>query len=138
MTLQGRTILVLSVKRTTLTLLYDGSPGGTGRYHVTVTIGTVDHSLGNYATVIEAATAMGKWVSDRGLTFAPDSPHRLSEAQRNDADVLTLDVWTTAAYAEHVEERRTAWQRVDYDPYAHVAYRMGTRDSFPWLNHIAW
>lgn len=122
------------MKRTTITLLYDGSPGGTSRYYVTVTIGGIDRPLGSHATGTDAATAMGKWVHDRGLVFAPDSARRLAEAKRLDADVLILDVWTAAAYAEHVEARRTAWQSVEYDPYIHTAYRMTAVDVFPWLN----
>jgi hypothetical protein len=134
LTLSGATILELSVKRTTLTLLYDGSTGGTGRYHVTATIAGIEHDLSVHDEIHPAAVAMAKWVRDRGLCFAPDSARRLSDAQRTDSDVLMLDVWTRAQYDAHVEERRTAWQRVDYDPYAHIAYRMGTRDAFPWLN----
>jgi hypothetical protein len=122
------------VKRTALTLLYDGGPGGTGRYHVTVRIGAAEHDLSVHDDITVAARAMAKWVTDRGLCFAPDSARRLADAQRTDSDVLTLDVWTRAAYAEHVEARRTAWQRVDHEPYAHTAFRMGTRDEFPWLN----
>ena len=122
------------MQHTTITLLHDAAPGATGRYFVTVTIGDVDHDLGAYDDVTTAATSMAKWVADRGLSFAPDSALRLDRAQRLDADVLTLDVWTRAAYDAHVEARRTAWQRADYDPYIHTAYRMGSRDTFPWLN----
>jgi hypothetical protein len=122
------------VQRTAITLLHDGCPGGTGRYYVTVTIGSTEHTLGVHDDVNVAAASMAKWVADRGLSFAPDSALRLARAQRLDADVLTLDVWTRADYDAHVEARRTAWQRADYDPYIHIAYRMGTRDTFPWLN----
>ena len=122
------------MQRTTITLLHDASPGGTGRFYVTVTIGSAEHALGTHDDVTAAATSMAKWVHDRGLEFAPDSSLRLARAQRLDADMLTLDVWTRADYDAHVEERRTAWQRADYDPYIHTAYRMGTRDTFPWLN----
>lgn len=119
---------------TSVTLLHDGSPGGSGRFYATVAIDGNEHRLGCYNEVKPAAAAMAKWVRDRGLTFAPDSARRLSEAQRTDSDVLTLDVWTLAAWDAHNEERRTAWQRVDYEPYAHTAFRMGRRDEFPWLN----
>jgi len=123
------------MKPTSVTLLHDTSPGGTGRFYVSVTIGNTGRPLGSYDNVNAAAEAMGKWVRDRGLRWAPDSARRLSEAQRTDAVVLTLDVWPAADVEAHAENRRSAWKRADYDPYIHTAYRMTPTDTFPWLTN---
>jgi len=62
------------------------------RYHITVTIADRDYDLGVYATGAEAGARMARWVLDRGLCFAGDSNHRLSDAQRRNSPVLVLDV----------------------------------------------
>jgi hypothetical protein len=117
-----------------MSLLHDDSPRGTGLFYVDVTIDGTEHRLGCYADITDAVVRMKAWIDGRGLVWAPDSARRISECQRTDGPLLILDVWTRAAYAAHVEKRRTAWQRVDHEPYAHTAFRMGTRDEFPWLN----
>lgn len=63
-----------------------------GEYDVTVTIGDEEFDLGIFDDAKDAALRMSRWVSGRGLVFAPDSARRIGEAQRNNSTVLILDV----------------------------------------------
>ncbi len=91
LTLPGPTILVLSVKHATLTLLHDTSPGGTNLFYVTVTIDGAEHHLGTYDDLRTAARRMGDWVRQRGFTWDADSTQRLNAAYRTDGPVLILN-----------------------------------------------
>jgi hypothetical protein len=93
------------MQKTTMTILMVKD----NLFEVTAMIGNEEFVLGEYNNVVDAGTKMLKWVTDRGLTWAPDSSLRLSRAQRLDVKHVTFDVISQVESDRLAEERYFAW-----------------------------
>jgi hypothetical protein len=60
------------------------------QWFVTVTIRNRDYELPTFATISEAASFVGRWVSDRNYTWAPGTYRRIADAWLSDAECLVL------------------------------------------------